>query len=73
MKTIDGVPVIGWFTEDFTLAVLWTAPAAGGLRLAAGPVPLRRTPAAAASRTRLGVQVDPAMLERWRVDQAVVT
>jgi glycerophosphoryl diester phosphodiesterase len=24
MKTIDGVPVIGWFTEDFTLAELGT-------------------------------------------------
>ena len=24
MKTIDGVPVTGWFTEDFTLAELKT-------------------------------------------------
>jgi glycerophosphoryl diester phosphodiesterase len=29
MKTIDGVPVIGWFTEDFTLAELGHPPCGG--------------------------------------------
>jgi glycerophosphoryl diester phosphodiesterase len=39
VKTIDGVPVIGWFAEDFTLAELETLRASEPSRPSARPAP----------------------------------